>query len=99
MTIEVHHINWQGIEIELIYQPKKFNVIAHLEVRSVTPESAPLPITQTGYLSHHHPMGTVEKNEGTLIEQVTAWLNEAARAKAWMEYVERSRQGNLLDLL
>ncbi len=99
MTIETHRFTWNSIEIELTYQPNKYNVIAHLEVESVNPPRAPLPITETGYLSHHHPMGTVEQGQGTLVEQVTCWLNEKARSRHWQDFVEKSRQGNLFDLI
>ncbi|MEP4987389.1 MAG: hypothetical protein ABJV68_06820 [Paracoccaceae bacterium] len=99
MSIEVHTFIWNGIEIELLYFPNKWNVVAHLEVRSIAPKNAPLPITETGYLSHHHPIGTVEAAEGTLVEQVTAWLDDKAKSKAWQCHVEVSRQGSLVDLL
>jgi len=49
---EVHTCVWQEIEIELKYWPLKWTVISHLEIRSVSPEKAPLPITETGYKSH-----------------------------------------------
>lgn len=98
MSAQTHRFTWNGIEIELIYQPLKWNVIAHLEVWSINPERAPLPITETGYLSHFHQPGTVEENEGTLVEQITWWLDERAKEKRWTDYVERSRQGDLFDL-
>ncbi|MFK7875877.1 MAG: hypothetical protein AB8B71_08850 [Paracoccaceae bacterium] len=83
MSTETHRLTWQGIEIELTYKPEGHGgVIAHLEVRSINPERAPLPITETGYRSHFHPVGTVEVDEGTLVEQVTAWLDEEAKSKA-----------------
>jgi hypothetical protein len=47
------------VEIEAIYTPLEWNVIAHLAIRSVAPERAPLPITETGYLSHFHQPGDV----------------------------------------
>lgn len=93
MSAETYRMTWQGIEIELTYKPKDFGGrIALLEVRSINPEHAPLPITSTGYRSHFHPVGTVETNDGTLIEQVTAWLDEKAKSNAWKKYVENSRQ-------
>ena len=95
MTIEMHRFTWNDIEIELTYQPNRWDVIAHLEVHSINPERAPLPITETGYLSHFHAIGTVEENESTLVEQVTRWLNEKARSKHWQDYLEKSRQGDL----
>jgi len=95
MSAQIHRMTWQGIEIELTYEPNKWQVVAHLEVRSINPDRAPLPISETGYRSHFHPKGTVEQTEGTLVEQVTAWLDEAAKSKAWKKYVEDSRQLSL----
>lgn len=97
MSIEVHTFNWRNITIEAVYEPNKWNVIAHLEIRSIDPPKAPLPITETGYLSHHHPIGSIEETGQTIEEAVLSWLNERARSKAWLEYEVRSRQGNLFD--
>jgi hypothetical protein len=92
---QTHHITWQGIEIEAIYTPCKWGVIAHLEIRSINPPDAPLPISKTGYLSHFHPCGTVEANGGDVVAQVTAWLDEAAAKPEWLRHLETSRQGEL----
>ncbi|QHQ35232.1 hypothetical protein [Algicella marina] len=93
MSIQKHTIVWEGIEIELTYDPAAWGgVIAHLEVRSINPDCAPLPITETGYLSHYHPCGTVEENKGTLAEQVTGWLDKEAKSKTWKMYLEDCRQ-------
>ena len=98
MSIQTYRFTWSDIEIELIYEPLKWKVIAHLEVRSINPERAPLPITKTGYLSHFHQPGTVEENDGTLVEQVSAWLDEEASSKHWKAHIERSGQGDLFNL-
>ena len=96
MSAEINTFTWEGIEIELTYVPKAYGgTIAHLEVRTVNPEGASLPITKTGYRSHFHPVGTVEENDGTLIEQVTAWLNHEAKSKKWQMYLIESRQLSL----
>lgn len=96
MSTEIHTFTWKGIEIELTYKPREYGgVIAHLEVRTINPERAPLPITNTGYRSHYHPVGTIESNEGTLIEQVTAWLDEEAKSKKWQTYLAEYRQLSL----
>ncbi len=93
MSREIHSFTWEGIEIELTYVPEAYGgAIAHLEVRSVNPPRAPLPITETGYLSHYHPVGTVEASEGTLVEQVIWWLDERAKSKEWQRYIKESRQ-------
>lgn len=69
---QVLRFKWQGIEIEAIYWPRRWGVIAHLEIRSIQPERAPLPITETGYKSHFHPCGTVEANGGDVVAQTRA---------------------------
>jgi hypothetical protein len=86
---------WRGIEIEIVYTPRRWTVIDHLDIRSVRPERAPLPITGTGYLSHFMQPGTVEAQGGDVEAQVLSWLNEAAIDREWLSYVESSRQGEL----
>lgn len=54
MEKQAYRFTWRGIEIEAIYTPLQWKTIAHLEVRSIKPERAPLPITETGYRSHFH---------------------------------------------
>lgn len=95
METQTYRFTWQNIEIEAIYAPNKWNVIAHLEIHSVKPERAPLPITATGYLSHHHPIGTIEEMGGDVVAQVIAWLDEGAQKPAWKAYIEASRQYSL----
>lgn len=92
---QTYRFTWQGIEIEATYTPRKWNVIAHLEIRSINPERAALPITATGYRSHFHPMGTIEAHGGDVVAQVTAWLDEEARSPKWQRHMERSSQGEL----
>ena len=92
---QTYRFNWQGIEIEATYTPCKWGVIAHLEIRSVAPEGAPLPITSTGYRSHFHPIGTVEANGGDVLAQVAAWLDDEALRAEWQAQVNRSKQGEL----
>lgn len=92
---QTYRFTWQDIEIEATYAPLKWGVIGHLEVRSVAPEGAPLPITKTGYRSHFHPPGTVETNGGDIVAQVIAWLDEEAAQSKWQRYMEDGRQGEL----
>lgn len=92
---QAHRFIWQGIEIEARYSPCKWGVIAHLEIESIQPPRAPLPVTETGYRSHFHPCGTVEANGGDVVAQVIAWLDEAAASPQWRQYAEASRQGEL----
>jgi hypothetical protein len=80
---QVYRFTWQGIGIEATYTPRKWSIIAHLEIRSVAPEGAALPITSTGYRSHSHPIGTVEAHGDDVATQVTAWLVEEATKPEW----------------
>ncbi|MBD3728235.1 MAG: hypothetical protein IE933_00860 [Sphingomonadales bacterium] len=93
---QTYRFQWAGIEIEATYySPIKWGVIAHLEIRSIQPERAPLPITETGYKSHFHACGTVEANGGDVVAQIIAWLDEAATKPEWRAYAAKSRQGEL----
>lgn len=92
---QTYRLIWQGIEIEARYWPRKWGVTAHLEVESIYPKSAPLPITDTGYRSHFHPPGTIEARGGDVVAQVIAWLDEEAESREWRERVEASGQRTL----
>lgn len=55
---------------------------------------APIPITETGYLSHF--IATVELvNAGGAVTFVTAWLDREASSKAWRKREFARRQGDL----
>ena len=95
MEQQTHRLTWQGIEIEAVYTPLKWGVIAHLEVHSINPDHAPLPITETGYRSHFHQPGTIEAHGGDVVAQVIAWLDGEAAKPEWKRHVEASRQGEL----
>ncbi len=92
---EVHTFVWQDIEIEFKYWPLKWDVISHLEIRSILPEKAPLPITETGYKSHFFQPDSVEFVNDSVVETVIQWLDNEAQSKEWLDYVEMSRQGDL----
>ena len=91
---ETATITWQGIEIEasckFAYPIEGF---CHIELRS----SERLPITETGYKSHFMPMAQLE-NCPSYVAYVAAWLEHAAKDKAWQRYLESRRQGDLFDL-
>lgn len=86
---------WQGIEIEATYTPRRWTVIDHLEIRSIAPERAPLPIASTGYRSRFMQPGTIEAHGGDVAAQVIAWLDEEAIKPDWLAHIEASRQGEL----
>lgn len=90
-----YRLTWQCIEIEVIYTQRRWSVIDHLSIRSVSPEAAPLPITGTGYRSHFMQPDTIEAHGDDVVAQVTALLDEEAVKPAWRALVEASRQGKL----
>ena len=94
MTSKTYKIHWQEIDIEATYKPKEFGgAIAHLELKSINPPRAPLPMTETGYRSHLHPVGTIEQDYGgDVVACVTEWLIEEAKSKKWKKYIEDSKQ-------
>lgn len=92
---QTYRFAWRGIEIEATYTPRKWGVIAHLEIRSIAPDRAPLPITCTGYCSHFHECGTVESHGGDVVTQVTAWLDEEATKPDWQAHIACTKQGEL----
>lgn len=67
-----------------------------LEIQSLAPRSAPLPITDTGYLSHFlDPLALV--NAGGPVTFVTAWLRQEAQSKSWKAKARQRTQGDLFD--
>lgn len=95
MESQTYRFHWQGIDIEVVYTPLKWGVIAHLELRRLRPERARLPITETGYRSHFHAPGTIESCGGDVVSQTIAWLDEEAAKPEWRRYIEATRQGEL----
>lgn len=68
----------------------------HVEVQSLVPDKAPLPITETGYCSHFiSPLELI--NDGGPVTFVTAWLDRAARGKDWQRQVTKRAQGDLFQ--
>ena len=95
MEPQTFHLQWQGIDIEITFTARRWGVIDHLEIRSVRPERAPLPITGTGYRSHFMQPGTIDAHGGDVVAQVRAWLDEEAATPEWQKHVEASRQISL----
>lgn len=101
-TIQTETLLWEGITIEIVYEPNWLNVAnrkcdlpsAHLDIRSIAPERARLPITETGYRSHFlHPDEIAEF--GGPVAYVEAWLDEMARSSEWRTYTLSSEQLSL----
>ena len=96
MTYQMHRFIWRDLSIEVRYDPCQWNTIAHLEVETINPPRAALPITETGYRSHYHPIDTIERDYGgDVIAAVTGWLDAFAATPAWIAHEEASKQGDL----
>jgi len=66
----------------------------HVEITSLRPRAAPLPITETGYKSHF--IAAIDLiNAGGPVTLVTAWLDAEARSKAWQRLANTKAQGDL----
>lgn len=58
---------------------------------------ARIPMTETGYRSHFHALGTTERDfSGDVVACVLDRLNEASKFKKWQDYIENSKQFSLL---
>ena len=68
----------------------------HVEVESIKPRKAPLPITSTGYLSHFIPALELA-NAGGPVTFVTAWIEREAAGKAWQKQTAIKAQGDLFQ--
>lgn len=68
----------------------------HVEVESIAPKKAPLPISETGYRSHFiSPLELI--NAGGPVTFVSAWLDREAQSKAWRAAIVKQAQGDLFQ--
>ncbi len=83
-SIEIHELVWDGITIRITYQPNSYSVdgLAHCEVQSIVPDMMPLPITETGYRSHHFFPTEDDKKKG-IVPLVRDWLDAEAKRVDW----------------
>lgn len=91
--VTVETLLWQGLTIEVSYEANWLGSkhYAHLQLRSMQPTEAPLPVSETDYRSHFLTCGVVEGAGGALV-YAKAWLDDAAKGTDWRSYVEQSRQ-------
>ena len=100
-TIQTDILQWQGITLEITYEPEWLGIrrhgewaVAHLGVTSVAPERAPLPITGTGYRSCFlHP--DLIHEAGGAVAFVEAWLEDQAKSREWQAHLQSSQQLSL----
>ena len=95
--IEAFRIVWNGIAIDIRWEPQWLNLTslghdtAHLEIESIAPERAHLPITETGYRSHFTSSDTVAAYGGP-VAFVEAWLETESQAPDWRREEQERRQ-------
>lgn len=99
-NIETFCVVWSGITIEIRWEPNWLNLsggdydTAHLEVESISPERAQLPVTETGYRSHFISPATVAAYGGP-VAYVEAWLETESQAPDWRRVEQERRQLSL----
>ncbi len=92
-----HRIDWNGITVEVTCEPNWLNAsdvgyaTAHIQLCSVAPERAPLPMPETGYRSHFLPAEEVTEAGGP-IAYARALLDGEASSKAWKDAQEDTRK-------
>jgi hypothetical protein len=68
----------------------------HIEIESVKPKRAPLPITETGYRSHFLDRQELRSAGGPL-QFVKSWLLREERSKEWVKRDHAARQTDLFQ--
>lgn len=92
---------WEGVTLRVSYEPDYCDmggdrVFAHLQLQVLEPAKAPLPVTGTGYRSHHLPKWLVEEAGGPL-PYVKAWLDQEGRSLEWRQAQAAARQLDLFS--
>lgn len=94
-------IDWQGITLSVSYEADWLSMgwqgdraVAHLQLQSITPERAPLPVTETGYRSHFIHPSEIDAAGGPVAFAI-AWLDHASQDKAWRAVQINGRQLSL----
>lgn len=102
MSASKQIIHWHEYEIELASTSNAFNLqqrtginMVHIELRTLQPAKAPLPVTQTGYRSHFVDAEIVAEYEN-VAAYVTAWLDHEAKSSDWQKIETEARQYALL---
>jgi hypothetical protein len=86
--IITQRIDWNGITIEVSWEPSWLSVpelrynVSHLQVSSIAPARAALPISETGYRSLFIDPASV-RDEGGPLAFVRAWLDNEANSPSW----------------
>lgn len=91
----VEKFTWRGIEMSATHSPNYISAgWSHIELRVVKPKGRPVPITNTGYLSHFLDEADL-KAAGGPVAFFRAWLDREVDSKAYRKALARWQQ---LDL-
>jgi hypothetical protein len=94
---EIYRSDWNGILLEITYEPQWMPAsvmgedLAHVQVRSIYPTDAPLPITETGYRSHFISASAIAAAGGP-VPYVDVWLEVEGDTPAWRAREQAARQ-------
>ena len=93
----INPLTSQGVKIRITHSRDYLaSGTDHIEIESMAPKKAPLPISETGYRSHFIPPLEL-MNAGGPVTFVTAWLEREAASKVWQKQASRQAQGDLFN--
>lgn len=90
-------IDWNGITVEVSWEPSWLSwpagrySVGHLQLCSLAPERAPLPVTETGYRSLFVDPA-LGLDEGGPLAFARAWLDQEALSPSWIAAQTEARQ-------
>lgn len=92
-TITSGTLEWRGILVYISLERQRY--VDHLQIETLEPARAPLPLTETGYLSRFMAKDTIRDGIDPA-EYVETMLNQAAMSKNWGHFEMQIRQYALL---
>lgn len=96
--IEQFETIWSGITIQISFERDWLSMTicptAHLQIKSVSPARAPLPIAETGYRSHFLSAEAIDDLGGP-VAYALAWLDAEALKPKWKAAEQARRQLSL----
>jgi hypothetical protein len=98
-----HEITWQNplsgnaIKIRITHSRDYLAPCSdHLEIESIAPKKAALPVTDTGYRSYFLTALELAQAGGP-VAFVTAWIDREAQSKQWTRSSQARSQGDLFE--
>ena len=86
---------WRDVTCRVRHTPNYLSKgWSHIEIIVVTPKTAPLPITETGYRSHFLDEDLLKRSGGP-VPFFLDWIEREAPTKAWAKTEFKWRQGDL----